>query len=101
MVGMRLLVQSSFHENRPVSFGRKTQSKFNDRYTFDKKVYRKKVQTAIFARQDKDITLKTMQDLIDMTQYFKDEGVLYEVLTEMEDDLFFYEVCTWYRKIRG
>jgi len=64
-------------------------------------VYRKKIQTALFANQDKELVLNVTQDLIDMTQYFKDEGILYEVLTEMEDDLFFFEICTWYRKIRG
>jgi hypothetical protein len=100
MVDMRLLARCSAG-NRPVSSGRRNRPEIKHTYDLDKKIYRKKVQTAIFARQDKDITLQVMQDLIDMTQYFKDEGVLYDVLTEMEDDLFFYEVCTWYRKIRG
>ena len=91
------------YNNRPKSFGRRTQSskRTKVKYEFDKKLYRRKVQTAIFQRQDKELTLQVMQDLIDMTQYFKDEDVLYEVLTEIESDMFFYEICTWYRKIRG
>jgi hypothetical protein len=92
---------SSF--NNPASFGTRPRSKKHTKtkYDFDKKLYRRKVQSAMFVRQDKELTLQVMQDLIDMSQYFKDEDVLYEVLTEMETDLFFYEICTWYRKIRG
>lgn len=100
MVVMRLLARCSAG-NRPVSFGKRHRPEAKRNYAFDKKIYRKKIQSALFARHDKDVTLKVMQDLIDITQYFMDEGILYDVLTEMEDDLFFYEVCTWYRKIRG
>lgn len=91
------------YNNQPKSFGKRAQSNKRTKvnYDFDKKLYRRKIQTAIFLRQEKEYTLQLMQDLIDMSQYFKDEDILYEVLTEMDQDLFFYEICTWYRKIRG
>lgn len=101
---MACFIRCSSKTNKPVSFGRRYRAETKhttSKYKLDKKVYRKKIQTALFANQDKELVLNVTQDLIDMTQYFKDEGILYEVLTEMEDDLFFFEVCTWYRKIRG
>ena len=104
MIYMKFLVQCQTG-NRPISFGQRkgTENKRN-KYDFDKKLYRKKIQSVFFAcqsKENKEQTLQVMQDLVDMTQYFMHEDILYDVLTELEDDMFLYEVCTWYRKIKG
>ncbi len=35
-----------------------------------------------------------------MSQYFKNEDILYEVLLDMEDDMVFDEICLFYRNAR-
>jgi hypothetical protein len=70
------------------------------KYDFDKMLYRKKIQSAFFIQRDKSSTIHLYQDIIDMSQYFKDEDILYEVLGEMERDLVFDEICLFYRMKR-
>jgi len=87
-----------------VSMNRPTPKSFKQhrpKYAYDKMLYQKKIQSTVFSRQDKKLTLQNVQDLIDMTMYFNDEDILYEVLTDMERDMFFDELCYWYRKVRG
>ena len=90
--------------NDKLSFGKKSRNDVKHlkaKYAFDKKVYKKKIQSVAIANQHKKESLGLIQDIIDMTQYFKDEDILYEVLTEFERDFVFYEICTWYKRIRG
>lgn len=93
---MSSLIRVSMNHSIP-----KSSKKNRPKYAYDKMLYRKKIQSTVFSRQDKKLTLQNMQDLIDMTMYFKEEDILYEVLTDMEHDMFFDELCYWYRKVRG
>jgi len=70
------------------------------KFDFDKMLYRKKIQSVFFVRHDKPSALNIYQDIIDMSQYFKNEDILYEVLSEMEHDMVFDEICLFYREKR-
>ena len=79
-------------------FGRKKH--IHAKYDFDKMLYRKKIQSAFFIQRDKSSTIHLYQDIIDMSQYFKDEDILYEILGEMDRDMVFDEICFFYRMKR-
>jgi len=70
------------------------------KFDFDKMLYRKKIQSVFFVRHDKPSALNIYQDILDMSQYFKNEDILYEVLSEMEHDMVFDEICLFYREKR-
>jgi hypothetical protein len=75
-----------------------TKKKHYDKYESDKNIYRHKIRTAIFFQHDHASKSFLLQEIIDITQTFKDRNVLYDVLQDLDEELFFYEVCCFYKK---
>ena len=84
--------------SRNHNFGHKKQ--IPQKFDLDKRLYREKIQAAFFIRSDKTFRNNLYQEIIDMSQYFKNEDILYEVLLDMEDDMVFDEICLFYRNAR-
>lgn len=98
MIKFQTLGCSNSFNRHTNNFGQK--KKLHKKYECDKNTYRNKIRTAIFFHLDKTSKSHLVQDIIDMTQYFKDENILYEVIHDLEEELFFYEVCCFYKKKR-
>ena len=99
MVVITLKCHNSMHNTScDHKFGHKKQ--IPPKFDFDKRLYREKIQSAFFIRSDRTLRNNLYQEIIDMSQYFKNEDILYEVLSDMEDDMVFDEICLFYRNAR-